>query len=228
MPSGTYWCPFCDGKSYKSKGNLNNHVEQHHEPQKHHFCNECNGSWATALGCTRHIRKSSCSGCHIETRHHELKKRLYACGVCTRVFDDFGLRQDHLFIHQQSGVGKTSWDMDNVMLGLLSYPSIIGPWKTTIQRKYNNYPNLQWQPRWDWSDSRAGKALAALEYMRFNNHEDLDRVLDIVISTLTPASEQQLHGVSHDAQPDLHTDVDFGAFSEEDFENYLRQLENSL
>ncbi|KAF9634101.1 hypothetical protein BFW01_g4996 [Lasiodiplodia theobromae] len=105
--------------------------------------------------------------------------------------------------------------MDNVMLGLLSHSSIVGPWNAAIQSKSNNYPNNQWQPHWDWSNPRAGEALAALEYMRFNNHEDLDRVLDIVISTLTPASEQQLYG------------VDFGALSEEGFENYLRQLENN-
>lgn len=113
------------------------------------------------------------------------------------------------------------------MLGLLSHSSIAGPWNAAVQRKSNNYPSPQWRPHWDWSNPQAGDALAALEYMRFDNHEDLDRILDNVISALTFASEQQLHGTGHDVQPDLNTEVDFSAFSEEDLENYLRQLENN-
>ncbi|KAF4544555.1 uncharacterized protein LTHEOB_6125 [Lasiodiplodia theobromae] len=228
MSPSIHWCPFCGVKLYKSKGNLNNHIEQHHEPQKHYHCNECNGSWTTALGYSRHTKKVGCSGCHLETRHHESKKSLYACGVCARAFDDFGLRQDHLFTHQQSGVGKASWDMNNVMLGLLSHSSIVGPWNAAVQRKSNNYPSPQWQPRWDWSNPQAGEALAALEHMRFDNRGDLDRILDNVMSALTSASEQQLHGTGYDALLNIDTEMDFGALSEEDFVNYLRQLESNL
>ncbi|KAK0609203.1 hypothetical protein DIS24_g12401 [Lasiodiplodia hormozganensis] len=93
--------------------------------------------------------------------------------------------------------------MDNVMLALLSHSSIVGSWNAAVQRKFNNYPNPQWKPCWDWSNPKVGEALKALEYMRFGNHEDLDRILEKVISTLAPTSEQQLQETDQQVQQDL-------------------------
>ncbi|KAL0258795.1 hypothetical protein SLS55_006299 [Diplodia seriata] len=228
MPPAVYWCPFCQDKLYKSKGNLNNHVMQDHEPQKQHYCHGCNRSWNIALGCTRHLRKSSCSSSNLETRHHESKKTLYACGICVRVFDDFSLRQDHLFAHQQEGAQRASWSMDNVMRSLLSYPSIADRWRAAVQRKSNNSMdvNSQWQPRWDWGNPQTGEVVTALEHTRFDSQQELDQLLDTSLSTLTSASEAQLRITGHEERPSLDAEVDFGAYPEEGLGSLLtRQLE---
>lgn len=204
MPPAIYWCPFCDREPYKSKGNLNNHVTQSHEPQKEYFCNACNKSWNTALCCTRHFRRSGCSNTRLETRHHELKKKLFACGLCIRPFDDFGLRQDHLFTHQQDGMQKDSWRRDNVMRSLLSHPPIAERWGVAVRKKLNNSADLntiaRWEPCWDWSGHQADDVVEALEYMRFSNQRDLDMLLNVALSALTSASEQQLQAADQQVQ----------------------------
>lgn len=182
MPDRVYWCPFCHVPPYKSQGNLTNHIEENHEPQKHHRCLDCGRSWNTKLGRTRHVSRTNCSRQRFETTHHSDKKSLYACGICNAVFDDFALRQEHLLNHQQSGMLKAAWTKDTMMHSLLSYPSISATWNLLVSQTvpYLNPDTLSW----NWSDCRATKAMEALEHKLFNSDQELRDILDDVLATL--------------------------------------------
>lgn len=165
MAHAVHWCPFCEEKPYKSKGNLSNHMEQNHEPQTLRICLECCGNWNTDLGRSRHVRRVGCSGRQFESARHEMRKGLYGCGRCARLFDDFGIRQDHLFNHQQSGVPKAAWSMDNVMRALLSHHSISGAWTDSCQTGSIQLDHLE-DLHWDWTKATAVEVLTALEHKR--------------------------------------------------------------
>lgn len=186
MPPGVYWCPFCETKPYKSKANLSNHIEEKHEPQKQYHCRDCSRSWNLPLGRSRHLGRSNCSAQHFDSTHHTNKKTLYACGVCIAVFDDFGLREDHLATHQQGGTGKAAWSKDNLMRGVLSHSSISGSWYAPRHPQTNLF-----SLSWDWNDQKVIGALESLEYKRFINDHELHDILDIVASTSKNADIQQ-------------------------------------
>lgn len=169
MPPGVYWCPFCETKPYKSKANLSNHIEEKHEPQKQYHCRDCSRSWNLPLGRSRHLGRSNCSAQHFDSTHHTNKKTLYACGVCIAVFDDFGLRQDHLATHQQGGTGKAAWSKDNLMRGVLSHSSISGSWsaprhpQTNLSRFHGTRTTRKSSEPWSlWSTNASSMIMSSM------------------------------------------------------------------
>lgn len=190
MPGRIHWCPFCHVPPYKSQGNLSNHIEENHEPQKHHRCLDCGRSWNTKLGRTRHVSRTNCSRQRFETTHHSDKKSLYACGICEAVFDDFALRQEHLLNHQQSGMSKATWTKDTMMHGLLTHASVANAWNMLA---IQNIPHLDTQNlSWDWTDGRAINAMEALEHKRFGSDQQLRDVLNDVLATLNNANGPEI------------------------------------
>ncbi|KAF9634094.1 hypothetical protein BFW01_g4989 [Lasiodiplodia theobromae] len=115
------------------------------------------------------------------------KKSLYPCGICEDVFDNFDLRQEHLFNHQQSGMSKDTWTKNTMMRGLLTHASVANAWNLfAIQ----NIPHLDTQSlSWNWSDGRAVNAMEALEYKRYGNDQQLRDILNDVLATLNAVNE---------------------------------------
>lgn len=198
-PLETYWCPFCEKGIYKSQGNLNNHIEQHHEPQVLRHCHDCKKAWNTSLGRTRHIRKAVCSSRNFESTKHPERKILYACGICAFVCDDFSLRQEHLFNHQRTETPRSAWTMDNMLRGLLSHPSIAGHWNALLGEKFPLAAPLQ-PLSWDWNDQRTTDSMRALEYWQPGT--------DVLRLILEGVAETALPAVNEDYNLSIETDLD--------------------